>query len=129
MPSEPSGTIGGWDQFKANTKLLTVKATYDANQCTTALDKATIPTHFHDRAERLAQDIEEKTTDNIHIREERGLVSCAEDFNDDDKYSDVLYQTTTATPQDKPEPPPYQESNKEKVELSSSDNKEEATET
>jgi hypothetical protein len=110
-PSEPSGTIGGWDQSNANEKLFTVKANFDENHYITALDKSAIPPHFHNRAERLAQDVEEQSSDNIHIREERSIVSCAADFDDDDKYSGVLCRTTTL-PQDKPEPPQRQESDK-----------------
>jgi hypothetical protein len=107
-----SGTIGGWDQFQANEKLFNVKASFDENQYTTALDKSAIPTHLQEKAEQMAREIEGQTSDNIHIMEERGVAIASEELDEEDKYSGVRRIATStsaivsSTFQDRPKPNP-----------------------
>ena len=85
-------TIGKWDQFAANETLFNVKATYDENLYTTALDKSGVSAQKQREAARLAKEIEGQTTNNIHLAEERGqkLQGDYEDLDEEDKYSGVL---------------------------------------
>jgi hypothetical protein len=116
-----SGTIGGWDQFQANEKLFNVKASFDENQYTTALDKSAIPTHLQEKAERMAREIEGQTSDNIHIMEERGVTIASEELDEEDKYSGVRRiatsstATVSSTPQDRAEPNPSIPQSREEV--------------
>ena len=77
MSLEPSG--GAWDQFQANEQLFGVKSDYDENIYTTRIDRST-PDYRQREAEaqRIAREIEGASANNVHIREERGIV------NDDD---------------------------------------------
>ncbi|KAL3923872.1 MAG: hypothetical protein SGILL_001396, partial [Bacillariaceae sp.] len=84
------GSIGGWDQFKANEELFNVNASFDENLYTTQLDKDAIDARKIAAAERIAREIETSTTDNAHLAEERGQ-KIENDFRDEeDKYSGVL---------------------------------------
>ena len=85
-------TIGKWDQFAANEQLFNVKATYDENLYTTALDKSGVSAQKQREAARLAREIEGQTTGNVHLAEERGqkLQGDYEDLDEEDKYSGVL---------------------------------------
>lgn len=83
------GSIGDWDQFKANESLFNVKGTYDENLYTTALDKDGIDQAQMDRAAKLAAAIEGTQTSNPHLAEERGHV-LATDYDEEDRYSGVL---------------------------------------
>ena len=89
------GNIGVWDQFQANERLFNVKATFDENHYTIALDKSAIPTHMQQHAERLAREIEGQVSENIHIAEERGQKAAA-DFDEEDMYSGVLRKAEEA---------------------------------
>jgi chemotaxis protein histidine kinase CheA len=85
-----SGSIGEWDQFKANEELFNVNATFDENLYTTQLDKGSMDANRIAEAERIAREIETSTTDNAHLAEERGQ-KIENDFRDEeDKYSGVL---------------------------------------
>ena len=83
------GSIGQWDQFKANQELFNVNATYDENLYTTELDKSQIDKKKIAEAERLAREIEGTTSSNLHIAEERGHV-VETDYDEEDRYSGVL---------------------------------------
>ena len=83
------GSIGGWDQFRANEELFNVNASYDENMYTTELDKSQIDSRKIAEAERIAREIENTTSANIHIAEERGHV-VETDFDEEDRYSGVL---------------------------------------
>ena len=87
-----SGSIAGWDQFKANEELFNVKSSYDENVYTTKLDPSQISAQARYRAEQLAREIETTTTTNIHLAEERGQVSSQDfaDYDEEDRYSGVL---------------------------------------
>ncbi|KAG7346949.1 LsmAD domain containing protein [Nitzschia inconspicua] len=85
-----SGSIGGWDQFKANEELFNVNASFDENLYTTQLDLDNIDAKRVAEAERIAREIESSATDNIHLAEERGQ-KIETDFRDEeDRYSTVL---------------------------------------
>ena len=84
-----SGSIGEWDQFKANEELFNVNATYDENLYTTQLDKSAMDAKKIAEAERIAREIETSVTDNIHLAEERGH-KIETDFDEEDLYSGVM---------------------------------------
>lgn len=87
-----SGSIGGWDQFKANEELFNVNASFDENLYTTQLDLDNIDAKKVAEAERIAREIESSVTDNAHLAEERGH-KIENDFRDEeDRYSTVLSQ-------------------------------------
>jgi hypothetical protein len=88
-PSGLKGSIGEWDQFRANEELFNVQATYDENLYTTELDKSQIDSRKIRAAERIAKEIETTASTNIHIAEERGHV-VETDFDEEDRYSGVL---------------------------------------
>ena len=64
-----SGSIGQWDQFKANKELFNVNATYDENLYTTQLDTSQMDAKKMAEAERIANEIENTATRNIHLAE------------------------------------------------------------
>jgi small nuclear ribonucleoprotein (snRNP)-like protein len=84
-----SGSIGQWDQFKANEELFNVNATFDENLYTTQLDTSQIDARKIAEAERIAREIEGTATTNIHLKEERGQ-KIEMDFDEEDLYSGVL---------------------------------------
>ncbi len=84
-----SGSIGQWDQFKANKELFNVNATFDESLYTTELDTTKIDSKKLKEAERIAKEIQNTTTDNIHMAEERGF-KVETDFDEEDLYSGVL---------------------------------------
>ena len=83
------GNIGEWDQFKANEQLFNVSATFDENLYTTELDHSQIDERKRLEAQRLAKEIENTASSNIHIAEERGQVVQG-DYDEEDRYSGVL---------------------------------------
>jgi PAB1-binding protein PBP1 len=88
-----NGTIGEWDQFRANEQLFSVRASYDENLYTTQLDKTQMDDVQIRRAERLAREIEGSVSTNMHIAEERGQ-KVEGDYDEEDKYSGVLRSNT-----------------------------------
>ena len=64
---------GTWDQFEANAQKFGLKSDYDENIYTTRIDRSN-PLHRQREAEaeRIAQEIEGGSTDNSHMKEERG---------------------------------------------------------
>jgi len=83
------GRIGEWDQFQANQELFNVKGTFDENLYTTELDKSQIDSKKIAEAERLAREIENTATTNVHLAEERGH-KLEGDFDEEDLYSGVI---------------------------------------
>lgn len=83
------GSIGQWDQFRANQELFNVNASFDENLYTTELDKSQIDKRKIAEAERIAREIENTASTNIHIAEERGHV-VETDYDEEDRYSGVL---------------------------------------
>eukprot|EP01133_Synstelium_polycarpum_P008963 gene8963-10511_t len=80
----------GWDQFETNEKLFGVKTSYNEDLYTTTLhrDTETYRERIKD-AERLASEIENKSSSNIHMMEERGLIKAA-DYDEEERYSSVI---------------------------------------
>ncbi|CAD6589729.1 MAG: hypothetical protein ASARMPRED_004182 [Alectoria sarmentosa] len=90
---EGSGSGGTWDQFKANEQLFGLKSDYDENIYTTRIDRSNPSYREREAAAiRLAQDIEERSTSNAHIREERGMVDEDGGLDEEEKYSGVRRQ-------------------------------------
>jgi PAB1-binding protein PBP1 len=83
-----------WDQFELNKKKFNVESSYDEKHYTTELIHSKIPEKLKVKAEKIVKEIIENTkeNDNIHLKEERGLVSQTENDEEDeeDKYSSVL---------------------------------------
>jgi PAB1-binding protein PBP1 len=91
-----SGTIGDWDQFSANEKRFNVKASYDENLYTTALDYGNLDSEKLAEAERIAHEIENTVSTNIHVMEERGQ-KISNDYDEEDLYSGVLKKKVDET--------------------------------
>lgn len=82
-------TTKKWDQFAANEKLFGVKSQWDEDMYTHKLD--TTRPDFARRqaeAERLAREIEQSSSTNAHVLEERGVVDDS-GLTEEDKYSGV----------------------------------------
>ncbi|OJD11732.1 hypothetical protein AJ78_07554 [Emergomyces pasteurianus Ep9510] len=79
-----------WDQFEVNERLFGATTSYDENLYTTRIDRSD-PSYKRKEAEaaRIAREIESSETDNVHLREERGLVAENDYANEEDKYSGV----------------------------------------
>ena len=83
------GSIGAWDQFKANEELFNVKGEFDESLYTTQLDKSNMDQERIQQAEQIAREIESSTTTNMHLAEERGH-KVEGDYDEEDRYSGVL---------------------------------------
>jgi PAB1-binding protein PBP1 len=89
--------MANWNQFEANKQKFNVTTTYTEIQYTTELDYNKIPNQVKEKAEKIAKVIinltkeilENDNVDNIHIKEERGLISQA-DGDEEEKYSSVF---------------------------------------
>ncbi len=78
-----------WDQFETNRVLFNVNSTYDENIYTKKLDKSSFTAEQVARAERLAREIEKQQSGNIHLLEERGLLTERE-IDEEAMYSGVI---------------------------------------
>ncbi len=79
-----------WDQFELNRTKFNVPTSYDENHYTTRLDYNAIPIQIKMKADKIARELlESDTTFNIHIKEERGLISQTEG-DEEIKYSTVI---------------------------------------
>lgn len=78
-----------WDQFAVNEKLFGVKSEFDEDFYTTKVDKSH-PFYKQREAEaaRIAQEIQQSSTNNIHIAEERGFIQT--DISEETMYSGVF---------------------------------------
>ena len=95
------GSIGEWDQFRANEELFDVVATFDENMYTTELDKSALDRNKLKEAEKLAREIESTTSTNMHVAEERNQV-IGGDYDEEDRYSGVLTSKLEARNKDGP---------------------------
>ena len=87
------GDHGGFDQFKVNESQFGVKSTYKEELYTTELDKSQFTAEQTARAERMAREIENASSSNSHLLEERGKKVEGDGWDDDDeeaKYGAVL---------------------------------------
>jgi PAB1-binding protein PBP1 len=79
-----------WDQFELNKTKFNVSTSYDENHYTTRLDYNAIPIQIKQKADKIEKELLEcDTTFNIHIKEERGLISQTE-CDEEIKYSTVI---------------------------------------
>ncbi|KAH0543836.1 hypothetical protein FGG08_001875 [Glutinoglossum americanum] len=89
-----------WDQFEANERLYGVKSDYDENLYTTTIDR-TNPLYEQRAAaaERIAREIENASTMNSHVAEERGIILGDDSgMDEEDKYSGVQRKTSNFPP-------------------------------
>ncbi len=84
-----------WDQFELNKKKFNVETTYHENHYTTELDHNSIPFEVKRKADKIAQVdfiiqeiLRTTNTDNIHMKEERGLIAQHEG-DEEERYSSV----------------------------------------
>lgn len=68
---EGSHEVGTWDQFAVNRALFGVQSTYEFEIYTSKLDP-TKSKYTPLEAERIAQEIQQSSTKNIHLADERG---------------------------------------------------------
>ena len=95
---EASGPGGEWDQFKANEKLFGLKSDYDENIYTTTIDRSNPSYREREaRAQRIAQEIEGSSTNNAHVREERGFKDDDGEMDEEDKCVALLRTRETYT--------------------------------
>ncbi|KAL0717182.1 hypothetical protein Bca4012_066504 [Brassica carinata] len=81
---------GGWDQFKANKELFGVKSTFKEDMYTTTLDRGSRTRELEEKALRIAGEIEDENTGDLHVAEERGLqINEKFDTDEEAKYSAV----------------------------------------
>ncbi|CCG84938.1 protein of unknown function [Taphrina deformans PYCC 5710] len=86
---KPNSAGKKWDQFAANEKLFGVKSEWDEDMYTHKLD-TTRPDFAKKQAEaeKLAREIEQSTSTNAHVSEERGFADDS-GTTEEDKYSGV----------------------------------------
>lgn len=80
----------GWDQFKVNEDKFGVESTYDEHLYTTRIDTSA-PDYLEKvrKADKIAHEIENSSTKDSHILEERGIVVDDSGVDEEDKYSGV----------------------------------------
>lgn len=89
LEEELEGTEG-WDQFKVNQEKFGVQPSYDEHLYTTRIN--TSAPDYEARlkeAERIAKEIENQTTSDRHVLEERGVQIDDSGVDEEDKYSGV----------------------------------------
>ncbi|GMN36909.1 hypothetical protein TIFTF001_006386 [Ficus carica] len=74
----------GWNQFEANEALFGVKSTFNEELYTTKLEKGPLTRDLEKEALRLAREIENEETYDLHLAEERGL-HLGENFDIDEE--------------------------------------------
>ncbi|KAG5437961.1 hypothetical protein PCANB_000307 [Pneumocystis canis] len=81
-----------WDQFAANEMLFGVKSEFDEDFYTTKVDKShPLYKRREEEASRIAQEIQQSSTNNIHVAEERGFIQT--DISEEAMYSCVIGST------------------------------------
>ena len=87
-----AGARGGnnraWDQFAANKSMFGVDTTFDETQYTTAIDRAAVGITEREAA-RIAAEIQNTASSNIHVQEERGQRTTV-DYDEEDRYGAVI---------------------------------------
>ena len=111
---ETSNSAQGWDQFAANEARFGIKSNYEETLYTTKLDRSGKDFKQREReADRIAREILEQGSDNVHLAEERNQVDASE-INEEDKYGAVVRNTNadaspsarSNAPEAKPAPAP-----------------------
>jgi len=96
-------TNAQWDQFSANKQLFGVDTKFDESIYTTMIDKSKSGISEAEAA-RIAYEIQNQSSDNPHMAEERGQKDIA-DYDEEERYSSVL-PSSGAAPPPKNAPPP-----------------------
>ncbi|RDX58492.1 Polyadenylate-binding protein-interacting protein 4 [Mucuna pruriens] len=78
----------GWDQFEANEMLFGVKSTFNEDLYTTKLEKGPQTRELEKQALRIAGEIEDEETQDLHLAEERGLYYNF-DIDEETRFSSV----------------------------------------
>ncbi|XP_038724821.1 polyadenylate-binding protein-interacting protein 3-like isoform X3 [Tripterygium wilfordii] len=65
--------LKGWDQFETNETLFGVKSTFDEELYTTKLERGPQMRELEKEALRIAREIEDEETHDLHLAEERGI--------------------------------------------------------
>ena len=92
MTLESTGeSTGGWDQFQTNEQRFGLKSDYNEDYYTTKIDTSH-PLHQmrKQNAERIARSIEGDTSMNAHVREERGLHTENDGFDEEERSVNTL---------------------------------------
>lgn len=85
-----NNSSAAWDQFKVNEEKFGVESSYDEHLYTTRINTAAPDYHARLRkAEKIAKEIENQTTGNHHVLEERGIEVDDSGIDEEDKYSGV----------------------------------------
>ncbi|KAK2800097.1 hypothetical protein FQN51_006336 [Onygenales sp. PD_10] len=97
-----------WDQFETNKRLFGTTSSYDESFYTTHIDRND-PSYKRKEAEaaRIAREIESSDTDNIHMREERGLVAENDYTGEEERYSGVRRDQANFPPLQSGQPNKY----------------------
>lgn len=75
-----------WDQFEANERLYGLKTDYHEEIYTTSIDRSNpLYKQRAARAEKIAREIENQSTSNAHLREERGQAVAEENLDEEAK--------------------------------------------
>ncbi|KAI8348330.1 hypothetical protein B0O80DRAFT_182231 [Mortierella sp. GBAus27b] len=92
----------GWDQFAANERLFGVTTDFDEEIYTTKLDRTGADFKAREQhAIQIANEIQQSVSNNVHMREERGLAVDDSGLDEEDLYGAVVR-----------DPPPVVASNK-----------------
>lgn len=101
---EQSTRAGPWDQFAENEARFGVTSNYEETMYTTKLDKSGKDFKAREKeAERLAKEILEGSTTNVHVAEERNQVP-AQEANEEDRYGAVVREPPAPAPAPAPAP-------------------------
>ncbi|KAG0251148.1 hypothetical protein BG011_007810 [Mortierella polycephala] len=80
-----------WDQFAVNEKLFGVKTDFDEELYTTKLDRTGADFKAREQhAIQIANEIQQSTSTNVHMREERGLAVDDSGLDEEDLYGAVV---------------------------------------
>lgn len=81
----------GWDQFAANEKLFGVTTDFDEELYTTKLDRTGSDFKAREQqAIQIANEIQQSVSNNVHMREERGLAVDDSGLDEEDLYGAVV---------------------------------------
>ncbi|KAF9344910.1 hypothetical protein BGX26_003764, partial [Mortierella sp. AD094] len=81
----------GWDQFAANERLFGVRTDFDEELYTTKLDRTGADFKAREQqAIQIANEIQQSVSNNVHMREERGLSVDDSGLDEEDLYGAVV---------------------------------------
>ncbi|KAG0353670.1 hypothetical protein BGZ54_002098 [Gamsiella multidivaricata] len=81
----------GWDQFAANERLFGVKTDFNEELYTTKLDRSGADFKAREQqAIQIANEIQQSVSNNVHLREERGLTVDDSGLDEEDLYGAVV---------------------------------------